>query len=229
MFRKAIVLSLASAGWLGSVHAADVRFTGWSAGSSVNVTVADNGNPGLALANGQASMGVQAGGFNTLLSGAGALDGSFVSYCVDLGQYLSFNTTYSTQYSVGNAQSFYGTKYSDVLKLFSSSYGSATNTSREPSAGFQIALWEVLYENTGTYNLSSGGISFTNSAALDEAAGYLSAMSSFSGPNLDLQVLTSSTNQDVAFAAPVPEPGTYALMLAGLGAVGFVARRRRAR
>jgi hypothetical protein len=30
-----------------------------------------------------------------------------------------------------------------------------------------------------------------------------------------------------AFLAPVPEPGTVALMLAGLGAVGFAVRRRR--
>ena len=30
-----------------------------------------------------------------------------------------------------------------------------------------------------------------------------------------------------AAVTPVPEPETYALMLAGLGAMGFVARRRR--
>jgi hypothetical protein len=30
-------------------------------------------------------------------------------------------------------------------------------------------------------------------------------------------------------AAPIPEPSTYALMLAGLGIVGFVANRRRKR
>jgi len=30
-----------------------------------------------------------------------------------------------------------------------------------------------------------------------------------------------------ALAAPIPEPGTYALLLAGLGVVGFIAARRR--
>lgn len=32
---------------------------------------------------------------------------------------------------------------------------------------------------------------------------------------------------DQSVAAPVPEPGTYALMLAGMGVVGFLARRRK--
>ena len=40
-------------------------------------------------------------------------------------------------------------------------------------------------------------------------------------------VATASGAGVELFLAPVPEPETYALMLAGLGALGFVARRRR--
>jgi hypothetical protein len=33
--------------------------------------------------------------------------------------------------------------------------------------------------------------------------------------------------QDQLYLAPIPEPETYAMMLAGLGLIGFVAGRRR--
>lgn len=39
----------------------------------------------------------------------------------------------------------------------------------------------------------------------------------------------SGNHQDQLYMTPVPEPETYAMMLAGLGLMGFVARRRRGR
>ncbi len=44
-------------------------------------------------------------------------------------------------------------------------------------------------------------------------------------PQFDIRCGTSSTTA-IAIFQPVPEPSTYALLAAGLGAIGFVARRR---
>ncbi len=38
---------------------------------------------------------------------------------------------------------------------------------------------------------------------------------------------TAGSTQKLAVIAPSPEPDTYAMMLAGLGLMGFVARRRK--
>lgn len=71
-------------------------------------------------------------------------------------------------------------------------------------------------------NFSTGG---GNNAG--EFHGFLEGSS-----NIAYMTLTGSyigaANLQVVQAAPVPEPETYALMLGGLGALGFVARRRKA-
>ena len=84
-------------------------------------------------------------------------------------------------------------------------------------------------------------VSLTNNGTLQDGESF------FSGPRPFYQLenfggntqtitgasLTSSFVASVSgagteiFMAPIPEPETYALMLAGLGALGFVARRRR--
>ena len=43
----------------------------------------------------------------------------------------------------------------------------------------------------------------------------------------DLSPFGSGKGYVGVFAIPVPEPETYAMMLAGLGLMGFVARRRK--
>ncbi|HWI11676.1 MAG TPA: PEP-CTERM sorting domain-containing protein [Burkholderiaceae bacterium] len=48
-----------------------------------------------------------------------------------------------------------------------------------------------------------------------------------SGPLNTMSIKTGQIAFEMAVAAPVPEPETYALMLAGLGAMAFVARRRK--
>jgi len=109
---------------------------------------------------------------------------------------------------------------------FYATAGSVNNATTE--AAFQIAVWEIAYEATGTAsNLTSGAATFTGGTAL--SSGALALASTWllnlasSGPAIG--VLESRLHQDVIYA-PVPEPLMVLLMAGGLLGVTVAARKK---
>jgi hypothetical protein len=205
----------------GQARADDVTFTGFAHGSQ---TV----NFSLLLPNTVASGAVNAGGFATVLNGGP----SFVSYCVDLYQHITFGTLYPEYTAPGTSHVFSNTAraYGDLGRLYS--IAGTVDTSVEEAA-FQIAAWEIAYEtDAGAYSLGAGSARFSggtanSSGALTLASTWLAGLGA--GSAVGINVIESREHQDVIFA-PVPEPSALALMLAGLAATaGFARRTQRTR
>jgi hypothetical protein len=208
---KSSLLTLACSLATSVAWADTVTFTGFEHGSKT-VTYSLSGT------NAVKSGGTQAGGFATVLNGGA----TFESYCVDLYQQISFGTPYTDYSNVGSGHVFNnGNAYADLSRLYARA-GSVLNAVSE--AAFQLAVWEIAYEKTGSvYDLLSGDASFGAAANVLTLAS--SWLTSLGGAGPTIHVLESGRRQDVIFA-PVPEPETYALLMLGLGAVGVVSRRR---
>lgn len=159
---------------------------------------------------------------------------SFEAFCVELAQSHSLSGMQS--YTVG---SFSGNQSRQLQGLFSTSYGRLS--SDQDRAAFQTAIWEITHEVPGSsLDASQGAFQFAylnldstaqqDSDFLNKVNGFLLAADRYEGPaKYTLTKLESSTYQDLVTVTAVPEPGTYAMLLAGLGVVGFVARRRQQR
>ena len=212
------IASVALACALGATAARgdNVTFPGFAHGSE---TVAFS----ITAPNAVASGTVSAGGFATILNGSP----SFVTYCVDLYQHISFGTLYSDYTAPGSTHVFANNRaYADLGRLYANA--GVVDTSIEEAA-FQIAVWEIAYETTpGAYALGSGAASFSGGSAAGGALGLASTWLSGLGNDAgrSISVIESTEHQDVIFA-PVPEPSSYMLMLAGLLATVEISRRKR--
>lgn len=209
-----LATALALAG-LAQADAANVSFSGFAHGSeSVNFS--------LTAPNVVISGSGSAGGLLASLNGSA----SFETYCVDLYQHIGFGQTY-TDYTLPNTTHTFANSnaYVDLGRLYATA-GPINDAVHE--AAFQIAVWEIAYETSNLYNLGSGSAKFSGgsadtSGALTLASAWLSSLTNGAHPSI--AVLDSRDHQDMIYA-PVPEPETYSLLLGGLAAIGFVARRR---
>jgi hypothetical protein len=170
-------------------------------------------------------------GLQTISVIDGASTTSFLAFCVDPfqwspGSYTDYSTF--TKNTATTVSAFFGSRYADITALFNEAYAGATASGGNgAAAAMQLALWEVANDNK---NLATGlvhTVSGTNAALTTGAQALLTNLGSFGGPSqYEFTLYTSSSNQDYLVATPVPEPQTYLMLLAGLGLMGFVARRR---
>ena len=109
----------------------------------------------------------------------------------------------------------------------------ATRTAADDyGLAFQLAVWEIAEETSGTFDLSAGSISLpggwgSNPTADAMAKGFISSLSTWTATGgYRLSYAYSSAAQDMIVITAVPEPETYAMLLAGLGLIGAAARRK---
>lgn len=171
-----------------------------------------------------------------LVTGGTYAGGSFETFCIETTEFLSLGSTYTVTMNTGavNGGNGYAAKYGGDVT------GTATFDPLSKASG-----WLYSQYLTGGGGLTGWTGSATDRADLQVSIWYLEDEVAAAGGNAGTWVtqaiaaapayvwdvgvmnLTDSSgglHQDLL--APIPEPETYAMLLAGLGLMGFVVRRR---
>jgi hypothetical protein len=159
---------------------------------------------------------------------------SFLTYCVDIFHTLHVPATFDILPIATLIPD--ATRQTRLLTLIGNADAVIAHASNktEATAAVQLATWEIVNENTGSYGFSTG--TFRSSGGNSDSARAL-AMTYLDGitsgawgtpQSGSLKLFYSATSQSQVITA-VPEPATWAMMIAGFGAIGGMARSRRVR
>ena len=176
-------------------------------------------------------------GITALAGGFRLTDGieDIIAWCLDVshnlflpGIYEITNTPFSdTTGTLSAAQ------IANIENLFEVNYAtldlSNSTSGKNQSAGFQLALWELLYETSGTWAVT-GGSWFANSttSALNYAAAFLANLDGPITQNYQLTFYESTQNgQNLVSVTPIPIPAALGMFLAAMASL--IAWRRQKR
>lgn len=165
--------------------------------------------------------------------------GTIFAYCLEPQQLISplgspaVYDTAAISAGAGNVGGLNATRVNQIRLLFgqiANPFSSGVDAVTQ--AAIQIALWEIVRENSGTLNVTGGTTTFanaSNAAALTQAQTLLNAVTAGTGtPNNNLTALVNTTFQDLLVRSQdviipdvgTPEPTSFVLIgtaLFGLG------------
>lgn len=190
---------------------------------------------------------VSAGAFDV---SADAFGGDFAAWCLDLANHLNLPSSYEITSTPFTGNPISTAVQSTVKALFDTAYSTLNLNNSGQSAGFQLALWEILTETKTdkkgnlVYNVSGSsndkGVFYatnTSSSAINAANGFLGNLNGTKTGDYTLTFLQSTDGKQslVTAAQPVPPPtpsevplpAAGLLLFGALGGLGVVARRRK--
>jgi hypothetical protein len=177
-------------------------------------------------------------GFN--MRDEGGTLGSFLAWCLDVGSFLSTSATVARPYIItetpfSNSFGLDTTQRARVQSVFDANFGDLDATNGVEAAGFQLALWDAVYD--GDWDVQGVGGVFSASASDDviaKANFYLVAARDYNGGQAFAMTFLESSPalgqtkyQNLVTVSPVPIPAAGGMLLLALGGLGLAARRRR--
>ncbi len=170
----------------------------------------------------------------------------FQSFCVDIFHDFNFSVDSIDSSPTGTPSGLSQAAINNLDRLYTR-YGSniaSTSSSNINESAFQLAIWAIVNDGaainlSGVFDLTGGPIQFSNSSidgAISLSQKWLNDLGTKSSYNAEFLMVQdqgpvgSSGAQDVVYFSPVSsvsEPQTYAMLLAGLGLLGFIARCHR--
>ena len=168
---------------------------------------------------------------------------NFITFCIEPRENISLGQTYTWEVeplsqgttSIGGMGSVKAELVRELIGREYLPWGGAISSVR--AAAIQIAIWEIVEENSGSLNVLDGNMRFRNGSLatmLDVAQSMLDALDGTGPKPQYLYALTNPTQQDIlGMAIPsdvpdteTPEPATFAMFGAGLLLLGVFRRRK---